>query len=237
MPVKKTYRKKRAAPRRRPLLRRRAAKKSINLPEWSSGSFTRPLQNPSNSSEIFNVNQIYSLYDIAIDQFPRAALLAQAHQQYRITKVALRFKPLVDTFTAGGAETVPSLFYLIDKAQSVNPLASLTTLKNSGCTPKRMDDKMLTVRWSPGVIESVNTSAQNGGAFAKVITSPWLNTTADPFATPLTISSVDHKGILFGVEQVIGQSGNYMVDLTVEVQYRKAAFEPAESTQRALAVM
>lgn len=233
MPPKKTsYRKKRVY-RRRPA--RRVAKKT-NLPEWSSGSFTRPLVNPANSSAIFNVNTMYSLYDIAIDQFPRAAVIASAHQQYRITKVAMRFKPLVDTFIGGGAETVPNLYYMIDKAQSLNPLSGIPTLKNLGCTPKRLDDKMLMARWSPCVIENANSTAAGGGVFAKVMTSPWLNTTADPFATPLTISSVDHKGILWGVEQVVGQSGNYMIDLTVEVQFRKASYEPSETeTVRALA--
>lgn len=236
--VKKTYKKKAYVGRRRAATRpRRRVAKSTNLPEWSSGSFTRPLQNPVNSSLVFTVNQVFNLYDIAIDQFPRAAILAQAHQQYRIKKVALRFKPLVDTFTAGGGETVPNLFYMIDKAQSLNPLTGIQTLKNSGCTPKRLDDKMLIARWSPGVIEGVNTTAAGGGSYAKVITSPWLNTTADPFATPVTISSVDHKGIMFGVEQVIGQSGNYMVDLTIEVEFRKAAMEPASSATRSLAVL
>lgn len=232
MPPKSTRKplyKKRKAPRRRVY-----KKRSANLPEWGSGSFTRPLVNPANSSAVFNANTVYRLYDIAIAQFPRATLMASAHQQYRITKVALRFKPLVDTFTAGGAETVPNLYYLIDKAQSLNPLTGIPTLKNSGCTPKRLDDKMITARWSPGVIESVNTTTAGGGAFAKVQTSPWLNTTDDPFATPVVISTVDHKGITWGVEQVIGQSGNYMVDLTIEVQFRKAAMEPSSSMTRGL---
>lgn len=233
MPYKSTrkplYKKKRSAPRRA-----YKKKRSNNLPEWSSGSFTRPLTNPANSTAIFNSNQVYRLYDIAIAQFPRAALLASAHQQYRITKVALRFKPLVDSFIAGGAETVPSLFYMIDKAQSLSPLVGIPSLKNSGCTPKRLDDKMVMARWSPGVIDNVNTTTAGGGAFAKVQTSPWLNTTDDPFAIPVVVSSVDHKGITWGVEQVVGQSGNYMVDLTIEVQFRKASMEPSESTVRGL---
>lgn len=226
--ARKPLYKKRSAPRRR------VAKKSNNLPEWGSGSFTRPLVNPANSSPVFNANTVYRLYDIAISQFSRASILASAFQQYRITKVAMRFKPLVDTFTAGGAETVPSLYYLIDKAQSLNPLSGIPTLKSSGCTPKRLDDKMIMARWSPGVIESVNTTTAGGGAFAKVQTSPWLNTTDDPFATPIEVSTVDHKGITWGVEQVIGQSGNYMVDLTIEVQFRKAAVEPSSSSVRGL---
>lgn len=230
---KPLYKKKRTVPRRM-----YKKKSSTNLPEWSSGSFTRPLANPVNSSAVFNVNTMYNLYDIAIDQFPRAVLLAQAHQQYRIKKVALRFKPLVDTFIAGGAETAPNLYYMIDKAQSLNPLSGIPALKSAGCTPKRLDDKQLMARWSPGVIDNVNTTTAGGGAFAKVSTSPWLNTTADPFATPVTVSSVDHKGILWGVEQVIGQSGNYMIDLTIEVEFRKASFEPVESSAvRALAAL
>lgn len=228
--MRKPLYKKRSAPRRRVYKK----KSSNNLPEWSTGSFTRPLGNPANSSLIFNSNVVYRLYDIAISQFPRAALLASAHQQYRIKKVALRFKPLVDSFIAGGAETVPTLYYLIDKAQSLNPLTGIPTLKNSGCTPKRLDDKQIMARWSPGVIESVNTTTAGGGAFAKVQTSPWLNTTDDPFATPVVVSTVDHKGITWGVEQIIGQSGNYMVDLTIEVEFRKAAMEPSESMTRGL---
>lgn len=230
MPLKKTSYAKKRVYRRRPAMRRRVTtKKSNNLPEWSSGSFTRPLVNPANSSSIFNVNTMYRLYDIGISQFPRATLLAAAHQQYRITKVSMRFKPLVDTFIGGGAETVPNLYYMIDKAQSLSPNVGIPALKSAGCTPKRLDDKLIMTRWSPGVIENVNTTTAGGGAFAKVQTSPWLNTTDDPFASPVAISTVDHKGITWGVEQVVGQSGNYMIDLTIEVQFRKAAFEPPES--------
>lgn len=235
MPPKKSYKPRRKA-RRAPLRRRRLAKRSTNLPEWGSGSFTRPLVNPANSSPVFNANTMYRFYDCSVDTFDRASLMCRAFQQYRIKKIALRFKPLVDSFIAGGGETVPNLYYMIDKAQALSNLVGIPQLKSSGATPKRLDDKLITARWSPAVIESVNTTTAGAGTFAKTTTSPWLNTTDDPFAVPVTISTVDHKGITWGVEQVIGQSGNYMVDVTIEVEFRKPAIEPGESANRTLAL-
>lgn len=213
------------------------------LPEWSSGSFTRPLLNPnpivSQHPEVFAVNQTYRLYDVAIDQFQRAVLLARAHQMYRIKKVTLRFKPLIDTFAVGGAggDTVPNLFYMIDTNQALSANVGLAQLKQMGATPRRMDDRVITAKWTPGVLDQVNDTVAGGGAFSKRMLAPWLNTTDNPFANPVTVSSVDHKGITWCVEETLGSSASYTVDLIIDVQFKKAAIEPTESAQPALSAI
>lgn len=233
MPRKTT---KKMAQRKRRVMRRRRAN---GLPEWSSGSFTRSLQNPSpviqQHPEVFAPNTTYRLYDIAIQQFDRAVLLARAHQMYRIKKVTLRFKPLLDTFAVGGSgDTVPQLYYQIDTQQALSANVGLNQLKQMGCTPRRFDDRTITAKFTPGVLDNVNDTAVGGGAFSKRMLAPWLNTTDDPFANPVAISTVDHKGITWCVEETLGVSANYTVDLIIDVQFKKPAIEPTEQSVPAL---
>lgn len=233
MPPKKYTSKKRRQTRRP----RRA--NSNGNPEWASGSFTRSLLNPNpvvaGHPEVFTPNTTYRLYDIAVDDFDRAVLLARAHQMYRINKVTMRFKPLIDTFAVGGSgDTLPNLYYQIDTQQALSANVGVDQLKQMGCKPHRFDDKTIVCKFTPGVLDQVNDTQQGGGSFAKRTLAPWLNTTEDPFANPITISTVDHKGITWCLEQTLGTSANYTVDIIVDMQFKKPAIEPSESVARAL---
>lgn len=223
---KDSYRKRKQTARRR---------RANGVPEWASGTFTRPLLNPSTNQPVFFPNQTYRLYNIAIDQFERAILLARAHQMYRIKKVTIRFKPLLDTFAVGGTgDTIPHLYYMIDTQQALSPNVGVNQLKQMGCTPRRLDDHQIVARFRPGVLDNVNDTVAGGGAFSKRMLSPWLNTTDDPFANPVAISTVDHKGITWCVEENVGTSANYTVDLIIDCQFKKPAIEPTEGAQPAL---
>lgn len=228
MKAKRAYKKR--APRRKMGV--------MGVPEWASASFTRSLLNPVGGPvpTIFNPNVTYRFYDCAIDQFPRAVPIASAYQQYRIKRISLKFRPLVDTFTAGGAETVPQLYHQIDKLRALSPAVGLAAMKTMGCLPRRLDDKNLTTSWAPGVLDATTDNAAGGITLAKVNISPWLNTSDNPFVFPVVVSNVDHLGIIFNAEQLVGVSGNYTVECTIEVQYRKPAFEPSEADRLAVSV-
>lgn len=223
---RKTYRR-----NRKVAVSRRMKRTANGVPEWASASFTRPLLNPNPAirPEVFGANTTYRFYDCAIDQFPRAVAIASAYQQYRIKRITLKIRPLVDTFTAGGGETVPQLYYLIDKIRALSPAVGLPQMKTMGCVPRRLDDTNLTISWAPGVLDPATDTNAGGLTFAKANISPWLNTTDNPFVTPAAVSSVDHLGVIWNVEQLVGSSGNFTVECTIDVQFRKPAFEPAET--------
>lgn len=215
--------------RRRRMMRRRGAN---GVSEWASASFTRTLFNPQpppgGLGNIFLPNVTYRFYDCAIDQFPRAIPIASAYQQYRIKRITLKIRPLVDTFTAGAAETVPQFYYQIDKIRALSPNVGLPSMKTMGCVPRRLDDSNLTVSWAPGVLDPASDNAAGNLTFSKTNISPWLNTSDDPFNPPVAVSSVDHLGCIWHTEQLVGVSGNYTVECTIDVQFRKPAFEPTE---------
>lgn len=208
------------------------------VPEWASASFTRSLINPAGGANpaIFNPNVTYRFYDCAIDQFPRAVPIASAYQQYRIKRISLKFRPLVDTFTAGGGETIPQLYHQIDKIRALSAAVGLPSMKTMGCVPRRLDDKNLVTSWAPGVLDATTDNAAGAVTLAKVNISPWLNTTDNPFVLPVVVSSVDHLGIIWNVEQLVGASGNYTCECTIEVQYRKPAFEPTHGEAMSLSM-
>ena len=240
MPFRKNYRKKRSTkPRRRPAYRKK--RMGVNgVPEWASLTCTRSLVNPAPvpglPPTLFAPNVPYRLYDIALDQFQRAVPVSSAYQQYRIKRVTMKIRPQVDTFAAGGAQTIPQLYYQIDKPQALSALVGIQSLKAMGCVPKRLDDKNITISWAPSVLDATTDNMAGGGTFAKFNVSPWLNTTDNPFAVPAVVSSVDHKGITWAVEQMVGASGSYTIELVVDIQFRKPVAEPHEGELGAIDV-
>lgn len=231
---------KRVYKRRAPLRGRRKRMGVNGVPEWASMSCTRSLENPAPVPglpvTIFAPNVPYRLYDIALDQFARAIPVSTAYQQYRIKRVTMKIRPQVDTFAAGGGQTIPQLYYQIDKPQALSALVGLPSLKAMGCVPKRLDDKNITISWSPSVLDAATDNMAGGGTFAKYNVAPWLNTTDNPFAVPAVVSSVDHKGITWAVEQMVGASGSYTIELVVDIQFRKPIAEPHEGELGAIDV-
>lgn len=166
-----------------------------------------------------SVNQIYGIYSMSLNAYSRASAVAANYQQYRLKLLEFQFKPMKDTFTAGVGSngSVPYLHYIIDKNESV-PVAGLDFqgLREMGAKPIRFDDRTIRVSYKPGVSYSVN---DDGGQapWQAVRISPWLNTNGNSgsISSPWVASSVDHKGLLYGVEQLEASTGQ---DLTFEVE-------------------
>lgn len=223
----RNYRKKNYKPKSK-----RPAKKYVrrnyrkgNVADYAGRSEVRDLVNPNPSPAlpptVFQPNQVYRIRDIALDQFDACKLIAQAYQFYRIKRVTLKWIPLVDTFTAGGSETVPRLYYMIDKSGSIPTNIALAGLKKMGAKPLRLDDKQITRGWAPSVL-TADTAAPGVLQSSQYKVSPWLSTNGNVLNPGAFVaSSIDHLGCFFCVEQEIGSSANYRVELTVEFQFKK----------------
>lgn len=152
-------------------------------------------------------NTPYTLQNIALTNSARAKTIAQGYQFYRITKVEVKWKPYVDTFTAANTLSVPTLYYMIDKANTFPSNSTVDTLKQAGARPRRLDDKILSVKFAPAV-----HLASDDGAIGPASTvetagmmkvSPWITTNANAGGSSMVWApnSVDHRGLIFYVEQ------------------------------------
>lgn len=216
MKGKANYRAKAPAPRRR---RKQRRTQSRATPEFASLKQTLQLNDDP-------INQILVLDNIALSQFDRATLVARAYQYFRITKVEMRFKPKMDTFTDSGLNSVPYFHYLIDKGEVLFPtLSGFSQMLDSGCKPIRFDEKTLTVSWRPGVSYGVqgDSTIAPTTVFNRMLISPWLTTNQDAGSDPnnWTPSIVPHKGLIYGVQATVSTPRDYEVELTVHFQFKK----------------
>lgn len=180
------------------------------------------------------VNALFRIDDINLKAFDRLVQIARGYQYFRFTKVVMRFKPLVDTFSlqgtgAGTYQSVPYLYTLINKSDSLNGVINgFDGMRDAGCRAVRFDDKTITVSWSPTVAQGVSLSeGNNTSTFATYRTSPWLSTNANVMlpggVTTWDASTVPHLGIMYGLEQenTGDQVLAYNVELTVYSQFKK----------------
>lgn len=190
---------------------------------------TRSLINPAPlpaplPATLFEANNIYNVRDIAIDQYRRASAVAEAYSQYVITGCTIKFIPLVDTFPAG-SPSIPKLYYMIDKSGTIPANITFDQMKNMGAKPIRMDDKEITVKWRPYTLGTQAATQAGGTVSGGAFPASWLSTNNNSgvAVAPFVVSSIDHFGIFFGVEQDVpgAQGVGYRVDLTIDVKYRK----------------
>lgn len=198
--------------------------------EWASASQT--LELPDDQTR-----QVYSLGGIRLSDFDRLSMIARAYQYFRITHVEVKFRPFFDTYSstgAAGAQTVPYLYWLINKSQN-NRLASFNALQDAGAKPIRFDDKTITVRWKPAVLQyirDVNTEPANIPNWTMSKVSPWLATSQvagdSPSTQTFVPNSVEHTGILYGVNTTTGlAAAAYGITISVHCQFKKPLNQPA----------
>lgn len=178
----------------------------------------------SAGSGAMNVNAPYTCYNVQMTQFGRANVVARAYQEYRITKVTMRFKPSFDAYIPAAGVSKPNLYYLIDKSQSVGPLASAAAFRDMGCQPIQFDEGNIDISFVPAVLESVMYAPIGPGAAqsSRPILSPWLATNAVPGGNPWAPSGVDHGGIQWFLEAYAGGGNQYQVEIQAEFEFRKA---------------
>lgn len=230
MPQKKGAKK--TAPRRR-FQRKARVPRSLNPMRYDVASCSDTLGLISVVS-----NTPYTLQNIALTNSSRAKTIAQGYQFYRITKVEVKWKPYADTFASGGL-TVPNLYYMVDKANTFPSNTTVDTLKQAGAKPVRLDDKIITRSFKPAV-----HLASDDGAIGPASTvetagmmkvSPWITTNANAGGTGMvwTPNSVDHRGLIFLIEQQTGavNAGVASVEVIVHYQFKKPLWTVAEGDE------
>lgn len=158
--------------------------------------------------------------------FDRAQSVAAAFQEFRIKYVKIIFKPSADTFTPAAGNTIPQLYFQMNKYASVPTNANLQTLLDMGCRPVRFDDKNIMRAYKPCVLLGADTAPPGFIVNAqKPLTTPWLSTNAlaqNPAAT-WSPSAVEHLGCLFYVTKINPATPtlNYTIDVELVFQFRR----------------
>lgn len=232
--------KKKTAPRKGKGVRKgRKGAKTRNVSEYASLSEFLVLAPPSGG---FQTNQMYSLMNTSLSMFTRALNPAKAYQHYRIKYINLKIKPHFDTFLVNPANPVgkPHLYYMLDKAGAIPTNITLNGIKQMGAKPRALDEHPLSIGWRPSVLEQTMTVA--GAAplaqGSKYSISPWLNVNANTVdVAAWNPSTVDHLGVYWYVEQPVGASQPYDVEVEVQIEFKKPASAGAVGVFHAQAVI
>ena len=159
--------------------------------------------------------------------FDRSQTVASAFQQYRVKYIKLTFRPNADTFPAVAGNSIPQLYFMMDKSNSIPTNADSNTFFSMGARPRRMDDKNLTYYWHPTALVS-NLIAPGVVSAAQLKTRPWLSTNANAQnpAAGWAPDQTDHLGCAFYVTK-INPADNLQYDVDVEVvfQFRKPVWK------------
>lgn len=168
--------------------------------------------------------------------FDRAQTVAQAYQEYRIKYIKLTFRPSADTFPAVAGNSIPQLYWQIDKANAIPLTADADTFYSMGTRPRRMDDKNLVYTWKPTVL---TTDMTNPGltTAGQLRTRPWLSTNANS-GNPAGIwapSAIEHLGCVFYVTKINPADAiTYFVDVEVVFQFRKPTWKGGNTVENSV---
>lgn len=214
-------RKAKKAPRRGNLRRR-----GFNQPEQAS--LTEVVSLP-----LLSANQNYSSYNLALSNFARAQNIAKGYQYYRIKRVTLVIKATQDTFVVGG-NSVPYLYYMIDRTGQFRNGFTLEQLKAMGAKPRRVDDKTIIFSYTPSVLTETydNTAGANPAVQYKMC--PWLPTKDTAQVGIWNPNTTDHFGIVWRFVQEIttGSASAFSVERRVEIQFKKPSVPTTAPTEQ-----
>lgn len=211
--VKRTIRRRRALRPKRKIQRKRRVSKRTSVNTAS----VRECYTTSLTDGAINFFRNVELADVIYD---RTQSVARAFQEFKISYIKLTFKPSADTFPLAAGNTIPQLYFQIDKSNAVPTSASLTTLLDMGARPMRFDARNITKTWKPTVLTADMTSPGTIAA-SQMRTSPWLSTNANsgnPGAA-WAPSVVDHLGCLFYVTKANPLTPNVFFNVDVEVVF------------------
>lgn len=178
-----------------------------------------------------------------LSQFDRAFGVAKFYQYYRIKNIRLTFKPQMDTFAnnSGIGYTKPYLYYMIDKSGALPSNVTLESLKQMGARPRVLDEKSITVSWTPSVLDFAATNVTGGiGLPNKYKLAPWLTTNENGVTTTWNPSTVDHLGIYYiAVSALVGGTPptvKYDVEVEVQFEFKKPLVENAPDAPAAIPI-
>jgi len=201
MPYRRRYR-----PRRKPARKHRARRArrggANNLAALARVNYARcsetTILSASPNGAVLNANTIYNTYtSLAAPGTARAALIARNYQEFRITKMVFRYKPLYDTYIPGVSgnvmQSAPQLYMYVNRDGDVS--GDSTAMARMGINPISLaKDGNRQISWKPSVILQSETGNAN---IIKV--SPWLNCNEANNITGagFTPNAVKHYGLVW----------------------------------------
>lgn len=206
--------KKKSAPRRRRAVRRAPARRqrrvrNSNVSDFASCSSKITITAPGGAN--FASNNMYSAMSVQLADYARPLTISKGYQHYRIKNVRVTFKFPYDTFQSGvGGASRPNFYYMIDKSGSIPVGINLDGLKAMGARPRQVDERPITVGWTPSVLTVDETLA--GPLPAQYKISPWLST---------DVPNVAHLGLYWYVDQMFGGGTQYQAEIEVQFQFKK----------------
>lgn len=209
MRVKKNIRK--SAPRKN----KGVSKKSkTDVADFAGCSVTRSLV-PG------RMNAAFAFDSFSLQDYQRAAGIAQYYQHYRITGITVTWKPAYDTYSQATILQKPNLYYMIDKAGAIPDNFTLEGLKQMGSKPHAFDEKPLRATWRPSVLqEDLNLAGAASATQYKV--SPWLSTNANATNPGLWApSTVAHQGLKWYIEEASGSATAVQMEVQIQFQFKK----------------
>lgn len=155
--------------------------------------------------------------------FDRSQAVAAAYQQFRMKYIKMTFRPSADTYVPVVGNSIPQLYFQIDKSNSIPLNVDSDTFFSMGCRPVRFDNKNIVRAWKPTVL-TADMTANAVVTASQVRTSPWLSTNANsgnPGAA-WAPSLVDHLGCAFYVTKINPDDALvYYVDVEVVFEFRR----------------
>lgn len=188
-----------------------------------------------------NVGTSYSFNDVQLAQFARAVQVAQGYQFFKIKSLSYKIQPLLDTFASTGNTQVPYFYWMINRTANGFPVLTKQWFLDNGAKGIRMDDKAITVKYTPSIIiDSTEAGAPGIGNQANLPKrAPWLTTNRDAFAgvwNPSQVSHCGHFQAAYSEGSVVPIT--YRITLTAEFMFKKPlAKVPAPSDVGASAVV
>lgn len=209
---------------RKPMRRRRVARKS-NVAEYASCSVKRTITGPAGAP--FTSNQMYEVHNVQLADYARALTVSAAYQFYRIKHVRITYKFPYDTYAQGLGANIsrPNFYYMLDKAQAIPLAINLEGLKQMGARPRQVDEKPISISWSPTVLTEDETTV--GPLPSQYKTSPWLSS---------DVQNVLHNGVYWYVDQQFAPVGGiaYQAEIEVQFEFKKPLWKAEEGAPLAL---
>jgi len=221
------YAKSRRAPKRSYRGRRKVYRRKIVRRKGASrGILTNTAAIKENYTVAMQDGNMTFFRNIALDDasYDRSQAVAQAFMEYKIKYVKFTFQPSADTFPIAAGNTIPQMYFQVDRANAIPTTANLQTLLDMGAKVQRFDAKNKVVAFKPSVLLDAQTAAGVSTA-SSIRVSPWLSTnrnSGNPGAA-WAPSSVDHQGLAVWITKINPLTPPVAVNVDVEVvfQFRK----------------
>lgn len=201
---------------------KKGMKKFGSVPERASCTITQTFT-------LGQTNQVYNNYNLQLSGAARAITIAEGYQLYRIKRVTYKFSPLADTFQGGSGVTVPYLYFQIDRTRNLQSVNTPQQLRQLGCVPKRLDDKIVSWSFRPSVLNYTYDSAPPIGQATTQANqykiSPWLNCRDAETLSVWNPDSTDHLGCVWVVENSGGGLISYKMERIVEYEFMKPSYQ------------